>query len=77
MRTRRRFQPMIDGLPYRIAPSAVVVAAPVSLIASATPPASPVIPTMLPGDSDPPETGTPTELLVAPPPSGGGGTLNC
>ena len=31
MRTRRHFQPMIHGLPYRIAPSGVV-AAPASLI---------------------------------------------
>jgi hypothetical protein len=33
MRTFRRFQPIVDGLPYRIAPSGLVVAPAVSAMA--------------------------------------------
>lgn len=76
MRTRRQYQPSVDGLPYRIAPSSLVVAPAVSLLASTTmPPAMRTMPTMSPCDTDMPETGTPAPILAGPPPSGGDGTL--
>ena len=72
MRTRRRFQPTVDGLPYRIAPSTIEgVMADV-----ATPPASDV-PVMTPCDADPPQNGVGSPIIVAPPPTNGGGTLTC
>jgi len=73
MRTRRRFQPILDGLPYRIALSTVVDMIPADM---AAPPASDV-PTMTPCDSDIPVTGTPIPIILGPPTSGGGGTLTC
>ena len=72
MRTRRHFQPMIHGLPYRIAPSGVV-AAPASLIVSA----AHSIPSMSPADTNMSQTGTFTPVLAGPPPSTGTGTLAC
>jgi hypothetical protein len=77
MRTRRQFQPFVDALPYRIAPSSLVVAPAVSLVATPPPPASGITLTMSPGDTDMPETGTSAPIIAAPPPSGGTGTLIC
>ncbi len=73
MRTRRRFQPTVDGLPYRIALSTVAGVIPASV---AAPPASDV-PMMTPCDTDMPETGTSTPIILAPPTPPGGGTLTC
>jgi hypothetical protein len=73
MRTRRRFQPTVDGLPYRIALSTAVAIIPAD---TAAPPASNG-PTMTPYDADPPQTGTISPIIVAPPPTTGGGTLTC
>ena len=53
MRMRRRFQPIIDGLPYRIVPSTAADMIPGDM---AAPPAS-VTPVMMPCDADPPQTG--------------------
>jgi hypothetical protein len=72
MRTRRHFQPIIDGLPCRIAPSAVAAAS-VSLVVSH----GPSVPSMSPADTDMPETGVISPVLAGPPPSSGTGTLNC
>jgi hypothetical protein len=73
MLTRRRFQPVVLELPFRIAPSAVAVAVPAAI--AAIHPAGP--PTMSPYDAEMPETGTSTPIIVAPPTSGGDGTLTC
>ena len=51
MQMRRRFQPMVDGLPYRIAPSSVAAVAPTTI---AAPPAA-GIPIMTAFDSPMPE----------------------
>jgi len=68
MRTRRHFQPTVDGLPSRIAPSAIggllqsSVLGPVSSLPGSNPPAA------APMDSDtPPGNGSP--IVLAPPPS--------
>jgi hypothetical protein len=70
MRTSRRFQPIVDGLPYRIAPSSVASVAPV---------ASAPAPIMTAFDTDMPQSGTSTNpiILVGPPTSGAGGGLAC
>ena len=70
MRTRRQFQPTVDGLPYRIAPSTVVVAPVVSLVVMSTP-----VLTMSQCYTDMTEIGTSAPILAGPPPSGGTGTL--
>jgi hypothetical protein len=57
MRMRRRFQPMLDSMPSRIAPSSVAVL-PVSVHVS---PALPVS-----DDTDPPETPGATPIIIAP-----------
>jgi hypothetical protein len=66
MRTSRRFQPTLYGLPGRIAPSTVaavaaVVSAPAATVA----------------DSDMPQSGIGSEMILAPPPSSSPATLNC
>ena len=77
MRTRRQFQPMIDGLPYRIAPSSMAVAPATSLIAMARR-----------GQSSLADHGAfrlrharnrhiDPGHLAGPPPAGGDGTLVC
>ena len=60
MRTRRHFQPMLDSMPSRIAPSAVGgLIAPVVLAAVVTHLQSPHQ-TCLPDDTEMPETGPST-----------------
>ena len=75
MRTRRQFQPIVSGVPYRLAPSGLLVASHVSLIASHAVPATHAISATHAGsvahdDTDMPETGTPTPIILAPPPTG-------
>ena len=72
MQMRRRFQPMVVGLPYRIAPSSVAVA-PAVVVAPLG--AGGVMVT--PCDADPPQNGTGSTILLAPPPTSGNGTLTC
>ncbi len=78
MRTRRQFQPALDGLPYRIAPSGLLVAPQVSIMAAHAAPL-PVSPgpsftqsgaIALPDDTDMPQTGTSTPIILAPPDDG-------
>jgi hypothetical protein len=61
MRTRRHFQPMLDSMPYRIAPSAVViishVVAPTGNLQG--------LPTMIPDDTNMPENGSSTPVNPA------------
>ena len=45
MRARRRFQPSLESLPVRLAPSSVAVASPVSCLAGAGKPTAAVSPT--------------------------------
>jgi hypothetical protein len=75
MQTRRRFQPSVLGLPFRIAPSAVAVPVPAAIIAA---PAASTAggPVMSPGDSDIPVSGTPIPIILSGP-TGGDGTLTC
>jgi hypothetical protein len=73
MQMRRRFQPMVDGLPYRIAPSTVAVMVPPSIDAAPGGGAA-VIGAF---DADPPQTGVGATLIVAPPTTAGDGTLVC
>jgi hypothetical protein len=87
MRMRRQFRPIIDGLPYRIAPSSMVVAPHVALMATQAvslvhasstnhaPSSGSHGPTFSPDDTDMPETGTSTPIILAPPP--GNGTVVC
>jgi hypothetical protein len=72
MQMRRRFQPMVAGLPYRIAPSSVAAVAPA--IAAAP---SGTMPVMGACDADPPQTGIGATKILAPPPTGGNGTIVC
>jgi hypothetical protein len=69
MQMRRRFQPMVDGLPYRIAPSTVAA------LVSPTITAAPAV--MAAFDADPPQTGVGSTIILAPPTTGSGGTLVC
>ena len=68
MRVIRRFQPTLDGLPIRIAPCTVVAVAPI---------ASAPAPTFTASDSDMPQTGTASPIILAPPPTCGSLTLVC
>ena len=78
MRTRRRFQPALDGLPYRIAPSGLLFAPRPLIVATETvrapishvPAFAPSGPSALPDDAPMPQTGTSTPIIVAPPDSG-------
>ena len=60
MRVRRRFQPMLDSLPYRIAPSVSVV----GTVVQSHGPSSPA--TMGVDDTDSPETTGSTPIIIAP-----------
>ena len=68
MRISRRFQPMLCGLPSRIAPSAMAAVAPVVSAPALTVTAS---------DSDTTETGTFLPIIFTPPTTGNSGTLVC
>jgi hypothetical protein len=72
MQMRRRFQPMVDGLPCRIAPSTVAAVA-------ATIAASPGgnMPLMGTCDADPPQTGIGGTRILSAPPKDSNGTLVC
>jgi hypothetical protein len=65
MRMRRRFKPMLDSMPSRIAPSSLAV----------LPVAVHVAPAPVTDDSDPPETTGSTPIIIAPPQPPG--TLPC
>jgi hypothetical protein len=73
MQIRRRFQPMVDGLPYRIAPSSVAAVTPPTVVA----PPSAGMPIITAFDTSMPEGGTSTPIIVAPPTTSGGGTILC
>jgi hypothetical protein len=89
MRTRRQFQPVVDGLPCRIAPSSLVVAPSASLLGGHTSAISHAVSvsqavpvsthglTMSANDTDMPESGTAAPIMAGPPPSSGTGTLVC
>jgi hypothetical protein len=79
MRTRRRFQPSVDALPFRIAPSAVAVPVPAAIIAAPAAIAASAAygPAMSPGDSDIPDPGTTPIPIILSGPTGGDGTLTC
>jgi hypothetical protein len=68
MRISRRFQPMLCGLPSRIAPSAVVAVAPV---------VSALALTVTARDSDTAQEGVGSQIILAPPPAGSPPTLVC
>jgi hypothetical protein len=62
MRTRRHFQPMLDSMPSRIAPSAVGgLMAPAMVAAAVTALHAPQL-TCQPEDTEMPETGEPTPI---------------
>jgi len=61
MRTRRQFQPTLDQMPCRIAPSATIGLA---LAASLSPSMSP--PVAVTNDTDMPETGFSSPTILAP-----------
>ena len=73
MQRRRRFQPMVDGLPYRIAPSSVAVVVPNAAAVIALSSA----PMVTPDDTSMPEGGTPIPITLDPPGGEGTGTLLC
>ena len=73
MQMRRRFQPMVDGLPYRIAPSTVAALVPPTIGA----PGGEGVPVIGAFDADPPQTGVGATIILAPPPTTGPGTLVC
>jgi hypothetical protein len=63
MRMRRRFQPMLDSMPSRIAPSAVGgLISPAVLLAGTTPLHSPQTGCQ-PEDTDMPQVGNPTPII--------------
>jgi hypothetical protein len=62
MRARCRFQPMLDFMPSRIALSAVVAVP--AILAAGGSTATTVVAS--PDDSDPPEMGDPTPIIIAP-----------
>jgi len=76
MRTRRRFQPMLDGLSRRIAPSTIGVVQPPG-IAAAGVSAGHSLPICQPDDSEMPETGVLCPLILGPTPSTPPPTLVC
>ncbi len=57
MRTRRQFQPMLDSMPYRIAPSAFVAAS----VATAATESGTVV-----ADTEGPSTTTVSPIILAP-----------
>jgi hypothetical protein len=60
MRARLRFQPALDVMPYRIAPAAIgALSAVVSTAAASTFTANPA-------DTDPPASGNPSPIIIAP-----------
>ena len=74
MQMRRRFQPMVDGLPYRIAPSSVAVVAPPAI---AAPPGAGVPVDELHLMRIRRKQVSATPIILAPPPTGGDGTIVC
>jgi hypothetical protein len=82
MQMRRRFQPMVLGLPYRIAPSSLVVAHAIAAVSSGLVAPHAIaaqsgasVPIMSPCDSNPPQTGTPIPIILTGPTDGGDGTI--
>jgi hypothetical protein len=73
MQMRRRFQPMVLGLPYRIAPSTVATLVPPTI--NVTPGGG--VPVMGVMDADPPQTGVGGTIILAAPPTAGNGTVVC
>ncbi len=66
MRMRRRFMPMLDSMPSRIAPSALAVAP--AIVQSAAPSGAGTCPVQIGADdTDPPETTGSTPIIIAPP----------
>ena len=65
MRTSRRFQPSLNGLPSRIAPTSVAAAVSVAAAAIST------------ADTDMPQTGIGSQTILAPPASSSSGTQMC
>lgn len=61
MRTHRLFQPVLDSMPVRIAPSAVVLSAP-TLVAPSTTVSIPVAISMDSGE----DSGTASPIIIAP-----------
>ena len=77
MRTRRRFQPMLDILSSRIVPSAVSVVpnpVPMAIVGSTT---SQAMPICQPDDSQMPQTGDLDPIILAPISSDPPPTLVC
>jgi hypothetical protein len=69
MRTRRHFQPVLDSMPIRIAPSTVAIASPAhvtTVIISTS--VSPTL-TMHAQDTNMPETGSSTPVTPTPTPT--------
>jgi hypothetical protein len=66
MRTRRCFQPVLDSMPTRIAPSAVGGFVSPILLAAAVAPLQSLHPICMPADTEMPETGPSTP--IKPPP---------
>jgi hypothetical protein len=76
MRTRRTFQPMLDVLSSRIAPSAVAVGPQVAFTGAGGSTGH-SLPTVQADDSSMPETGVMTPLIIGPVPSVPPPTLVC
>jgi hypothetical protein len=73
---RRRFQPTFDGLCSRIAPSSVAIVAPPALLAgNVSQRASAPVATAF--DTDMPQTGKLSPIILAPPPTTPSPTLSC
>jgi hypothetical protein len=68
MRTRRHFQPMLDSMPIRIAPSAVGISTSVHVTTVIISASKPPVLTMHANDTDMPQTGSSTP--VTPPKTG-------
>jgi len=77
MRTRRHFQPTLDGMPSRIAPSAVGGLLLSSVVGQISPPSSAQPPVAAPKDTHMPQTGTSSPIILAPPPGGAPPTQPC
>jgi hypothetical protein len=75
MQMRRRFQPMVNELPYRIAPSSIAAVAPHTIAA----PPGRGMPTERAFDTDMPQSGASTTapIILAAPPTAGDGTVVC
>ena len=69
MQRHRRFQPLVDGLPYRIAPSSVAA----MVLAVTSGPVSSSSPGMMAADTDMTQGGSSSGIIVAPPGGGDGG----